>query len=111
MNVLKKDPGKVESQQAARMTAFWGDASWRQAAYDTTENLFGLEEKTNNDAMAEAYRQRLKKVAGFKYVPEPIPMRNNKGATVYYLFFASQKPVAADIVDDIFNKYRNKGNS
>ncbi|MBA4373360.1 MAG: hypothetical protein C0402_10940 [Thermodesulfovibrio sp.] len=111
MNVLKKDPGKVDPQQASRMTAFWGDESWRKAAYNTTENLFGTEEKTDNDAVAEAFRQRLKKVAGFNYVPEPIPMRNNKGATVYYLFFASQKPVAADIVSAIFNKYRNKGNT
>lgn len=110
MNVLKKDPGKVDSQQASRMTAFWGDESWRQAAYNTTDNLFGMEEKTNNDAMAEAFRQRLKKIAAFRYVPEPIPMRNNTGATIYYLFFASQKPVAADIVSDIFNKYRYKGN-
>lgn len=110
MNVLKKDPGKVDPRQAARMTAFWGDESWRQAAYRTTENLFGMEEKANNDEVAEAFRQRLKKVAGFQYVPEPIPMRNNEGATLYYLFFASQKPVAEDIVRAIFNKYRNKGN-
>lgn len=111
MNVLKKDPGKVDPQQASRMTAFWGDESWQQAAYSSNENLFGIEEKTSNDAMVAAFRQRLKKVAGFKYVPEPIPMRNNRGATVYYLFFASQKPVAADIVHYIFNKYRNKGNA
>ena len=57
----------------------------------------------------EAFRQRLKKVAGFSYVPQPMPMRNSKGAVVYYLFFASQKPVAADIVNDIFNKYKNRG--
>ena len=110
MNVLKKDPGKVDPQQALRMTAFWGDESWRQAAYKTTDNLFGMEEKASNDAVAEAFRQRLKKVAGFDYVPEPIPMRNSNGATVYYLFFASQKPVALGIVRDIFNRYRNKGN-
>lgn len=109
MNVLKKDPGKVDIQQASRMTAFWGDESWRRAAYSKTENLFGIEEKENNEAIVEAFRYRLKKAAGFNYVPEPIPMRNNKGATVYYLFFASQKPVAAGIIRDIFNKYRNKG--
>lgn len=91
------------------MTAFWGDESWRRAAYDTTGNLFGFEEKTDNDTVAEAFRQRLSKIAGFSYVPEPIPMRNKKGATVYYLFFASQKPAAEEIVSYIFNKYRNKG--
>lgn len=109
MNVLWNDPSKVDPQQAARMTAFWGDESWRQAAYDTSGNLFGFEEKTDNETVAEAFRQRLRKVAGFSYVPEPIPMRNEKGATVYYLFFASQKPAAESIVDDIFDKYRNKG--
>jgi predicted nucleic acid-binding protein len=29
-------------------------------------------------------------------------------AVVYYLFFASQKPVAEDIVKDIFKKYKNR---
>jgi len=109
MNVLWNDPGKVDPQQAARMTAFWGDESWRQAAYDTTGNLFGLEEKTDNKTIAEAFRQRLRKVAGFSYVPEPIPMRNEKGATIYYLFFASQNSKGEEIVSYIFNKYRNRG--
>lgn len=108
-NVFWRDPEKVAPQQQARMTAFWGDDSWRQAAYTTEGNLFGWEQKTDNDAVAEAFRTRLKKVAGFKYVPEPIPMRNIKGAIVYYLFFASQKPAAENIVTDIFNKFRNRG--
>jgi three-Cys-motif partner protein len=108
-NVLWHNPDKVDPQQAVRMTAFWGDESWRQAAYTTEGNLFGWEEKTDNEAVAEAFRSRLKKVAGFKYVPEPMPMRNNKGAIVYYLFFASQKPVAENIVKDIFTKYRTRG--
>ncbi len=43
------------------------------------------------------------------YVPEPIPMRNSKGAVVHYLLFASQKPVADNIVKDIFRKYRDMG--
>jgi len=36
-------------------------------------------------------------------------MRNKKGAVVYYLFFASQKPAAENIVKDIFQKYRSEG--
>lgn len=108
-NVLWGNPEKVDQQQAARLTAFWGDESWRDAAYSKTGNLFGWEEKTNNESVAEAFRNRLKKVAGFAYVPEPMPMRNKKGAVVYYLFFASQKPVAADIVKDIFKKYQTTG--
>ena len=33
-------------------------------------------------------------------------MRNSTNAVVYYLFFASQKPVAEKIIGDIFRKYR-----
>lgn len=108
-NVLWGNPEKVDQQQAARLTAFWGDESWRDAAYSKTGNLFGWEEKTDNESVAGAFRNRLKKVAGFAYVPEPLPMRNKKGAVVYYLFFASQKPVAADIVKEIFKKYQTTG--
>lgn len=108
-NVLWGNPEKVSLQQAARMTAFWGDESWKKAAYCTNRNLFGWSEKTDNETIAIAFRERLKVNAGFSYVSEPIPMRNRKGATVYYLFFASQKPVAVKIAQDIFNKYRNTG--
>lgn len=108
-NVLWRVPENVDPRQAARMTAFWGDESWRQAAYDTQRNLFGWEEKTDNQAVVDAFRKRLQAVAGFKHVPEPMPMRNQQGAVVYYLFFASQKPVAAGIVHDIFRKYRDAG--
>ncbi|MGD0486808.1 MAG: three-Cys-motif partner protein TcmP [Syntrophorhabdales bacterium] len=107
-NVLWRNPDKVDSEQATRMTGFWGDESWREAAYDKTGNLFGLEEKQGNEAVAEAFRQRLRKVAGFGYVPQPMPMRNSRKAIVYYLFFASQKPVAADIVMQIFRKNRDR---
>jgi hypothetical protein len=47
-------------------------------------------------------------VAGFKHVPKPLPMRNSRGVIIYYLFFASQKPVAMHIVQDIFNRYRER---
>jgi hypothetical protein len=47
----------------------------------------------------------LRKIAGFKKVPEPLAMRNSRGSTVYYLFFASQKGTAEDIVKYIFEKF------
>jgi hypothetical protein len=55
-----------------------------------------------------AFRERLKKKAGFKFVSKPMPMKTKTNAIIYYLYFASQKPVAAGIVDDIFNKYRKR---
>jgi three-Cys-motif partner protein len=110
MNVLWHDVEKVSVIQRERMTRFWGDDSWRQAAYTTEQNLFGpYIEKGSNDDVAAAFRNRLKDVAGFRVVPEPIPMRNTTGAIVYYLFFAAHKPIASDIVTAIFNKYRNRG--
>jgi len=82
--------------------------SWRRAAYSTSQNLFGYEEKLGNPEVAGAFCQRLRDHAGFAHVAEPMPMRNTAGAIVYYLIFASQKPVARDIVTDIFRKYRDR---
>jgi three-Cys-motif partner protein len=108
MNVLKKNPDSVVPEQASRMTKFWGDESWRTFAYRTEQGLFGpMEEKKSNDAIIAAYRKRLKDVAGFKHVPEPLPMRNSSNAVVYYLFFASQNSTGNKIAEHIFNKYRH----
>jgi three-Cys-motif partner protein len=110
MNVLWRNPEKVQANQAARMDKFWGDGTWREAAYTTTPGLFGgIEEKTESHVVAEAFRERLKSVAGFAFVPEPLPMRNTKGGIVYYLFFASPNKTGHKIVTDIFNRYRRKG--
>jgi hypothetical protein len=62
-----------------------------------------------DDVLVEAYRKRLREVAGFQYVPEPMPMRNSTGNTIYYLFFASPNATGKKIVEAIFNKYRNRG--
>jgi three-Cys-motif partner protein len=92
------------------MNRFWGDESWRNVMYDNTGNLFGWDEKVaGNEVLAEAYRKRLREVAGFKFVPAPVPMKNGIGRTIYYLFFASPNPTANRIVEHIFNKYRDKG--
>jgi len=37
-----------------------------------------------------------------------MPMKTRTQSVIYYLYFASQKPVAASIVDDIFKKYRQR---
>jgi three-Cys-motif partner protein len=108
-NVLRKNPEKALNRDAELMTRFWGDPSWKDAAYNTAGNLFGEPEKEDNETLAEAFRKRLKEVAGFNRVPKPIPMRNQNGATIYYLFFASQVDVAENIVLDIFNSYREFG--
>ena len=108
-NVLWRNPERMDALQIDRMNRFWGDNSWRSAAYSATGNLFAIPEKQTNDDVAEAFRQRIQKIAGFAHVPEPMPMRNSKGATVYYLYFASQDKTGLKIVEHIFDKYRNTG--
>ena len=113
MNILWRNPDKVAPAQAERMDKAWGDHSWRIAAYVGKPTLWGdtVDEKTHNEAIAEGFRKRLEEVAGFKYVPKPVPMRNKRGATIYYLFFASPNRTGARIVEDIFNTYRIRGTS
>lgn len=108
-NVLWRHPEGVSPDDIDRMNRYWGDESWRRVAYSKDGNLFGLEEKESNEAVAVGFRKRLKDVAGFGTVPKPLPMRNSKGSVVYFLFFAAQKPVAGKIVTEIFEKYRHFG--
>jgi three-Cys-motif partner protein len=114
-NVLWRKPEGVSPAQIDRMNRFWGDDPWRKEAYEPSPQftLFGdtKEEKVSNEAIAEAFQRRLKKVAGFQNVPKPIAMRNTQNAIVYYLFFASHKPVAENIVQYVFNKYASRRGS
>ena len=107
-NILWRNPTGVSSKQIERMDFFWGDRSWKDAAYDEQPGLFeNINIKKTNEAIVTAFKNRLKAEAGFEYVPEPLPMRISNGNVLYYLFFASQKPVAKKIVLDIFNKARS----
>ncbi|HLE85421.1 MAG TPA: three-Cys-motif partner protein TcmP [Thermoanaerobaculia bacterium] len=109
-NALWTKKHRVMPENRVRMTSFWGDESWQEVAYQPPKQmgLFGQGalEKQRNEVIAGAFRERLKIDAGFARVAEPLPMRNSQGAIVYYLFFASQKEVADDIVRGIFQKYR-----
>jgi three-Cys-motif partner protein len=107
-NALWRDRDKVKPEQAKRLTAFWGDESWRNIAYETKNDLFGFATKTDNETIAEAFRQRLQTVAGFKHVLEPMPMRNKSNAVVYYLYFASPNDTGSKIVQQIFAKHQNR---
>jgi three-Cys-motif partner protein len=109
-NAIWHTPERATPDGIERMNRFWGDESWRQAAYaKSRQGGFFFpppDEKQPNSAIVAAFRKRLKEVASFEYVPEPMPMLNSKNAVVYYLFFASPKPVASDIITDIFKAHR-----
>jgi len=107
MNVLRNNPEKVDLKQAERMTRYWGDKSWQEEGYSSEGFLFDdMSEKVSNEAMVNAFVARLKKVAGFGNVLKPLPMKNHSNSILYYLIFASHKPVANKIVNHIFKKYR-----
>ncbi len=107
-NALWSRQEGVSSANIERMNAFWGDNSWRKVAFRPPRQLSFLpvdDEKVPNEVIVEAYRQRLIDKAGFKFVPEALPMKNSTGNTVYYLIFASQKDVARKIAAWILKNY------
>jgi three-Cys-motif partner protein len=113
-NALRRDAGKIDAGQEIRMTDFWGDSSWRQMFYTPNPqmSLFGETrdiKSFTNEQVVDAYIQRLRRIAGFQYIPKPMPMRNSSNAEVYYLLFAAHKEVAGSIVEQIFDKYRSSG--
>jgi three-Cys-motif partner protein len=109
-NALRRNPDKSVKSKVDQMTRLWGDDSWLDAGYDQVRNLFDedMPIKVSNERFAEAFRERLEKKAGFKFVPKPMPMKTKTGSVIYYLYFASQKEAGMDIVNDIFNQYRMK---
>ncbi|HVU18480.1 MAG TPA: three-Cys-motif partner protein TcmP [Candidatus Didemnitutus sp.] len=98
----------------ARMTRLWGNEDWHavmfkpspQMAFDLGGGAMTETEKTGNDTLVEAFRERLKTVAGFKFVPHPVAMKNSIGAIVYYLFFAGHNETGERIAKHIMKKYR-----
>lgn len=82
--------GDVAPDEAEAMTRFWGDESWRKAAYVQRNGLLSNlgPEKATDLEFASAFCERLKKEAGFHGTTQPIPMKNSHGALMYYLIFA-----------------------
>lgn len=105
-NVLRQNLDAAVQNKREQLTRLWGDESWIDDAYDRSGNLFGNLEKVSNERFEKAWRSRLKEKAGFKFVSEPLPMKTKTNSVIYYLYFASQKDVAHNIVREIFTKYR-----
>ena len=104
----------VEFEHRKRMTTLWGNETWHAAMFtkskqqtffdllgDNTPDL----EKAGNDGFAAAFQEHLKAEGGFKFVPQPVPMKNSKNAVVYYLFFASNNETGYRIANHILKKY------
>ena len=112
-NVLHKDLLTANSVQIERMNRFCGSVEWQEILYeeDKQMDLFGdtyrIKIVDSNIKLGDWFRvERLIKAAGFKFVPEPVLMRNSKGGPLFFLFFATYNKAGNNIVSDIFNKYR-----
>jgi three-Cys-motif partner protein len=112
-NVLHKDLLTANPEQIERMNRFCGSEEWQEILYeeDKQMSLFGdtyrIKVVDSNIKLGDWFRvERLEKAAGFKFVPEPVLMRNSKGGPLFFLFFASHNKTGKKIVSDIFNKYR-----
>ena len=112
-NVLHKDLLTADPEQIERMNRFCGSEEWQEILYeeDKQMSLFGdtyrVKIVDSNIKLGDWFKvERLEKAAGFKFVPEPVLMRNSKGGPLFFLFFASHNETGKKIVSDIFNKYR-----
>ncbi len=108
-NVLIRNINKVQKRELDRMNAFWGNDTWINVIKSKSiqTNLFSVkgDHFVEYGDITKAFQTRLKEVAGFDYVPDPIPMRNNKRNILYYIFFATQNETGYRIVNDILRKY------
>ncbi len=108
-NCKRDQISRILPGELVAMDRFWGDRSWHSAMFRPSAQtvLFGDEEmdKTENRDLVNAYCERLKEVAGFGFVAEPLAMRNSLNAVVYYLIFAGPNRTGWRIVQDIYRKY------
>lgn len=75
-NAIWRNPDKAPKDGTDRMNRFWGDETWRKAAYvesGQTNMFFNEPEllKQDNEAIVRAFQKRLMDVARFKFVPRP----------------------------------------
>lgn len=115
-NILHKELVSADSEQIGRMNRFCGTEEWKDILYKENRQIGLFNDSGDSDKLkivngniklGEWFRkERLEKCAGFKYVPEPVLMRNSKGGPLFFLFFASHKEKGEKIARDIFNNYR-----
>jgi three-Cys-motif partner protein len=106
------DISRISDNDRQRLSRFWGDETWHDAMFPPSEtaSLFPemgeLHDRGSNEGLVQAFRERLREKAGFKFVPEPVAMRNSIGATVYYLFWAGPNKTGNRIANAVLKRYR-----
>jgi len=100
-----------DTHTAGLLTRVMGDADWAADLYVTQRGLFEGEEQTRRARLdpalvADQYLQRIRQL--FRFVSEPVLMRNSREAPLYSLFLASHNEAAVRITNDIFRRYRRQ---
>src|SRR5215211_168438 len=104
----RRHPAQCSAQQSKRARASRGCAHecalgrrvvaggglWQSSVRPRTE-------EAPIDDLLKAFADRLKKVAGFKYVSQALPMRNSTGVTLYHLIFATHYEAAVRIANGV----------
>jgi three-Cys-motif partner protein len=108
-NVLWNKRSLVPAANKENFNRVVGEDKWEQIAYDESINLFAEVEDVKKDTInvLKYYKNRLKNDAGFKFVPDPVPIHNKSGAIIYHLFFGSKNPTANRVAKYILNTYRD----
>ena len=101
-NYAPRNPSAVP-KEAQRMDTFWGDDSWRTSLYKE-RGLLNLPEKVDYENLVNAYCERLKKKAGFKFVPKPVKFTNTINAPIFYFCFASHNRTASKVATHLYKK-------
>jgi three-Cys-motif partner protein len=113
--LLNKD-GQVKDTFIPKLEKFLGlpfENIHEQIYKTSTEwTLFGDEERTQKvnkpiDKIMSMYREQLKKI--WKFVSEPVALKNEKNVTMFHFLMVSQVSVAARIATDIINAQKNNG--
>ena len=107
-NAAWRDPSRLPPDRVERMRRFWGDDTWREAAYEKQPRLFGGKpgyRKLPYGRIVRAYRDRLQTIAKFPYVADPLLVRTPTRQPLYYLVFASHNATGAKIAGDVFKKH------
>lgn len=78
--------------------------------FKTIQTLFGEETSINKEEKAiqkagDLYKKRLNEI--FKFVSQPLELRNSTGSIMYHFMMASNNASAFKIANDIIKKYKN----
>ncbi|HVX25209.1 MAG TPA: three-Cys-motif partner protein TcmP [Parafilimonas sp.] len=113
MNRLLKNNGDISEAWLHRLELSLGLSGDEIKKYfyksTTVQTLFGEETFTNKETNAiqkagELYKKRLNEV--FKYVSQPLELKNSTGSMMYHFMMASNNSAAFSIANDIIKKYR-----